>query len=116
MSELQETPSEAEEREREILADAFRFVLSQPSGKRVLFWILERCAIYSDAYTGDNNATNYTLGLQSAGRRIIAQLDQIDPRLYPKLLTDMANLKIEDEAAAKRAAQPETEDDETLDG
>lgn len=112
MNDLAEKLSTDEGQKRELLAIAFRDVLSSPSGKRVMFWILEQCAIYQDAYTGENNATNYTLGLQAAGRRVIAQLDAIDPRLYPKLLTDIADLKLEEKAVADRAANPEKEDDE----
>lgn len=114
MSELEETLSPDEMRERELLDAAFRDVLSRPSGKRLLFWILEQCAIYEDAYKGENNATNFMLGRQSSGRRLIAQMDLIDPRMYPALLADIADLKIEAKAAADRAAQSETEDDETL--
>ena len=100
-----------EERQREELERAWRDVLSSPSGQRVVFWWLEQCSIYQDAFTGDNNATNYELGRQSAGRRAIAQMDAIDPRLYPKLLADMAELRVMDKAAA---AQSEKEDDDEV--
>lgn len=102
----------AQVRERDDLNDAWREVLSSKSGQRVVFWWLEQCAIYADAFTGDNNATNYTLGLQAAGRRAIARMDAIDPRLYPTLLADVAELRAMDKAAAERAADNEGEDDE----
>lgn len=101
--------AEHEAREREELDKAFREVIALSSGKRVLFWILEQCAIYQDAYAGDNNATNYTLGQQAIGRRLIEQMDAIDPRHYPRLLLDIADMK-----AMAAAAKQENDDD--LDG
>lgn len=112
MADLSEQPSAHEEFEREELARAYRDVFATPAGKRVLFDILQECAIYRDPFAGDNNATNYTLGLQAGGRRLISKLDEIDPRLYPRLLLDIADLKAMDKAAADRAAKQEGEDDE----
>lgn len=98
--------------ERDELAKAFREMFALHSGKRVLFWMLEQCAIYRDAYAGDNNATNYTLGLQSGGRKLIAKLDEIDPRIYPTLLLDIATLREMDRSAAQALADKmEPEDD-----
>ena len=93
---------------------AFREVFNLPSGngKRVLFYMLEQSAIYQDAYAGDNNATNYTLGLQSAGRRLIAKLDQIEPEFYPKLLLAIADMKAVERAAAAAKKQGRDEDDD----
>lgn len=89
---------------------AFREVLALASGKRVLFWILEQAAIYRDAFGGTDAATNYTLGLQAGGRRLLQKFDEIDPRLYPRLLLDVADMKAMDIAA--RAAKPESENAE----
>lgn len=110
MTEFTDQPSAEEQFASEELARAYREVFATAAGKRVLFDILEGCAIYQDAFTGDDNATNYTLGKQAGGRRLISTLDAIDPRLYPRLLLDIADLKAMDLAAARRAAQ--TEDDE----
>jgi len=108
MSDFSEQPSAPHDFEREELAKAFREVFSLASGKRVLFWMLEQCSIYQEAYAGEmTNATNYTLGLQGAGRRLIGKLDQIDPTMYPKLLLAIADLKATEQAAAKRAAGSE---------
>ncbi|EJZ17386.1 hypothetical protein [Rhizobium sp. Pop5] len=68
MSELDENLTPAERRERDVLAAAFREVFLLPSGKRVLFWMLEQCAIYREAFAGEAvSATHYALGLQGAG-------------------------------------------------
>jgi len=110
--ELTEALSKREQIERDELNRAFREVFTSAAGKRVLFWLLEQTAIYEEAFTGDDNATNYRLGLQSGGRRLIGKPDQIDPRLYPRLLLDIADLKAMDQAAAEKAAQQELPEDE----
>lgn len=96
--------------EQEELDKAFREVMSLASGKRVMFWVLAQCSVYQDAFASDNtNATNYQLGAQSVGRRLIGKLDSLDPRLYPKLLLEIADMK-----AMAQAAKQENDDD--LDG
>src|SRR5687768_10052702 len=109
MADLNEQLSPIEQFQREELARAYREVFATAAGKRVLFDILEGCAIYQDAFTGDDNATNYTLGKQAGGRRLISKLDEIDPRLYPRLLLEIADLKAMDRAAIAR--KQEGEDD-----
>lgn len=90
------------DREEADLTEAMRDVLSAASGKRVLFWILEQAAIYRDGFSGDNNATNYVLGQQSIGRKIIERMGDVDPRAYPTLLLEVADMK----AMALAAAAP----------
>lgn len=110
---LSESLSPAQIIAREEMSRAFRVTFATEAGKRVLFWMLEQCAIYLDAYTGENNSTNYALGLQSAGRQLIAKLDEIDPQLYPSLLIAMAEIREVDKAAAKSLAEKmEPEDDD----
>ncbi|RJT42002.1 hypothetical protein D3227_04805 [Mesorhizobium waimense] len=111
MSDLSEQLSPQEQSERDELARAFAEVFALAAGKRVLFWMLEQCAIYADPFASENtNATNYSLGLQAAGRKLISKLDEVDPRFYPRLLLEIANLRAMDRAAA--AAKQETEDEE----
>ncbi|MER9628374.1 hypothetical protein [Mesorhizobium sp. M0296] len=108
---LSEQLSPQEQSERDELAKAFRDVVATASGKRVLFWFMEQTSLYPDPFAGENtNATNYSLGLQAASRKLISKLDEIDPRLYPRLLLDVADLKAMDRAAL--AAKQETEDEE----
>lgn len=97
------------EREFNLTRDAFQAVLATADGKRVLFWVLEQAGVYRDAFAGDDAATNYVLGQQSVGRKLIGMMDELDPRTYPKLLLDIADLKAMELAAAKL---DEPEDDE----
>ncbi|TIT90397.1 MAG: hypothetical protein E5W41_00290 [Mesorhizobium sp.] len=111
--ELSEQLSPIEAFEREELAKSFRGVLSSAEGKRVMFWVLEQCAIYADAFAGEStNATNYSLGLQAVGRKLISKFDEVDPRLYPRLLLDVAELKAMDRAVVARATEKDEEDEE----
>lgn len=93
----------------EELNAAFRAVLSTPQGKRVLFWVLEQASVYRDAFAGEDAPTNYTLGQQSIGRRLIGKMDELDARTYPRLLLDIADLKEMDRAVD---ARDEGEDDD----
>lgn len=115
MSELKEQLSPEQEIARAELAKAFRDTMATVEGKRVLYWVLEVCAIYRDGFCGDNNLTNYTLGRQAAGRELIAKLDEVDPRLYPSLLMDMARIREMDRAAARATAQNKQENDDADD-
>jgi len=99
-----------EARDRQNLLDAFKAVLATPQGKRVLFWVLEQAAIYRDAFSGDDAATNYVLGQQSVGRKLIDLMDQIDPRTYPRLLLAIADLKAMQQAA-EDMTKPEDDED-----
>ena len=90
-----------DDREEKDLDEALRALLKTDHGKRVVFWVLEQAAIYRDPFSGDDAATNYGLGSQAIGRRLIQRLDQIDARLYPRLLLDVADLR-EMERAAMR--------------
>lgn len=104
--------SELERIEAEKIEGGFREMFATEAGKRVIYWMLEQCSIYRDAYTGDAASTNYTLGQQSAGRRLIAKLDEIDPRFYPQLLIDIAECRDRDRAAAEAIDKPEDYDDD----
>lgn len=114
MQHFKDQPSGLRSLERDEITTAFREVFATASGKRVLFWMLEQCAVYREAYAGElGNATHYTLGKQGVGRRLIAELDRIDPTLYPRLLLAIADLKATDKAAAaSRAASEEGEEND----
>lgn len=102
----------ADQVQRDALESAFRHVLSDHAGKRVLYWMLEQAAIYDAAYTGEAASTNFLLGRQEVGRRIIGQLDQIDPRFYPQLLLDIAEIRERDRAQAISLSADDDEEDD----
>lgn len=116
MDDLSEQLSVTQQFDRVELEKAFRDVLGLQSGKRVLFWLLEQCAIYRDPDHGElTHATSSTIGEQRVGRKLIAKLDEIDPRSYPKLLLDMAEITAMDRAAADRRAEKQGIEDDDID-
>ena len=111
-NDLDEQLSPEQAYDRDALHASFREVINTVAGKRVLFWMLSQCGVYTDAFAIENNQTNYALGRQSAGRVLIGKLDEIEPRLYPQLLLDVAEIKEVDRAAAKSlTANKENDDD-----
>lgn len=116
MDHFNEQPSHPHTPQRDEITTAFRDVFALDAGKRVLFWMLEQCAVYRDAYSGElTNATHYILGRQGAGRTLIAKLDSIDPTMYPKLLLAIADFKEAEKVAAKRRADSEEGEDYDVD-
>jgi len=112
MTDVTEKLSTVEAFEYDEVSRAYREVMNTPAGKRVLHDILSKCEIYGLAFTGENNATNYRLGMQEAGKRIIGQLDALDVRFYPKLLLDVADMKDIARATVSVASNQGPEDDE----
>lgn len=108
---MTETLTQAEQAERDELAKAYAAVFNTADGKRVLFDVLEMCGMYGVAFTGDNNATNFRLGMQEAGKRIVGRLNEIDARFYPQLLLTIAELR-EINKAAREAANKGSEDND----
>lgn len=111
MSDVKQQLSPAETVERDELHKAARNMLASVEGKRLVYWILQQCAIYRNPFCGEaTNATNYTLGSQKPGRQLIALLDEADPNLYPDLLKSIAVIRAADEATAKALAKAQTDD------
>ena len=91
------------------LEDALSVLLKREEGRRVLFWVLEQAGVYRDAYTGDDAATNYVLGSQAVGRKLIGLMDQVDARLYPRLLLDVADMREMERAAVAQDGEDDAE-------
>lgn len=115
MDDSENQPFEDERRQAEDLAKAYREVLNSAAGKLVIFDILGMCSIYSDAFAGELHAvTAHSLGRQAVGRQVIGKLDDIDPRIYPQLLFDVADLKAMNKAVQERKAATEDDEDEAV--
>lgn len=107
MIDFLDQPNEENDRKHGDLRQSLAALLDNADGRRVLFWVLEQANIYGDAYKGDDAATNYTLGQQSIGRRVLGLMNEISPRAYPTLLLAVAD----DEAMARAAQMKEDPDD-----
>lgn len=112
MGGLSEELSLSQAYERDELHRAFRRLLGTVDGKRVLLFVLAQCALEVDPYTGEDNATNFMLGRQNVARRLIATMDDIDPRLYPQLLLDIAEIREVDRSAVESLTKKQENDDD----
>lgn len=113
MDDLTEQLTPAQAYARDELHRAFRALLKTIDGQRVVYWMLEQCAIYEDPFAGENtNATNFMLGRQNAGRRLIAKLDEIDALNYPRLLSAIADIREIDRTAVKSLSEKKENDDD----
>lgn len=88
-------------KERDDLKDALDRVLKTSDGKRVIFWVLSMAGIYDDPFALDTPIRDYKLGQQSIGRRVLVKLDELDPRIYPRLLLEVADIEGMKRAAAR---------------
>lgn len=111
MQDVREKLSTVEAFELDEINRAFRAVMATNEGKRVIFWMLDQCGINQTPFTGDDNLTNYMLGQQKAGRKLIDKLDELNPRFYPKLLLDVADMKDVARATVNVATQGREDDD-----
>lgn len=87
---LTEQPSKAQALQQDQSVLDLDAVLQTPQGRRALLRILDRCGIYRGGYTGEPEATSFRLGEQNIGLWLIAQIEQVGPTEYPKLLMEAA--------------------------
>jgi hypothetical protein len=115
MAEPQEDMTPEEEARQNDIDDAITALIKTQPGKLLIFYFLELCAIYEDAFIGEmEQATAYVLGRQSIGRRFIERLNSLDARHYPRLLLDVAELE-ETRRAVLRKNKENNEDEEDTD-
>ena len=82
--------SRAQELQRDQIALDLEAVLRLPQGRRVMLRILERCGVYRSAFAAEADVTALRLGEQNIGLWLIAQMEQIGPTEYPRLLLEAA--------------------------
>lgn len=88
----------AEETRQRILRMAFRDVMGTPSGRRVLWSVIDgRCGTFGASYTG-NSETFFREGRRAVGIELMADLQSLVPDLFIKMLSEDATEK----AAAAR--------------
>lgn len=91
---LTEQPSKRQSLSRDQSALDLEAVLQLPQGRRVMLRILERCGIYRNAFSGsEHDTTNLRLGEQNIGLWLVAQIEDVGPTEYPRLLMDAAQHK-----------------------
>ena len=86
-------PSQAQTVKRDQVLLDLEGLLGKPEGRRVVMWFLGLCNIYGVQFTGENEATNFTLGKRDVGIGVILKLNEMSPTTYPQLLLDAARDK-----------------------
>lgn len=95
-SESQLSPAQKVKRDQ-LLLD-LEGLLGRPEGRRVVMWFLGLCKVYGVQFTGEDNATNFTLGKRDVGISVILKLNEVSPTAYPQLLLESARDKGEQKA------------------
>ena len=62
-----------------------REVLKTGPGKNVIWNVLAKCGIYQDSFTG-NSQSYYLEGKRAVGLEILADMEDVDPTAYARLL------------------------------
>lgn len=95
---FREQPLQVQTGKRDQLLLDLEGLLGRPEGRRVVMWFLELCNVYGMQFTGEDNATNFTLGKRDVGIGVILKLNEVSPTAYPQLLLDAARDKGEQKA------------------
>jgi hypothetical protein len=85
------------------LERALTNVMATAEGRTLIWAILSQTKIYDENFAG-NSADIFDKGRRSVGLWLIAQLNETDPTIYPRMLLDVARQGL---AAEKLANQQE---------
>lgn len=77
------------EKEHSVLIANVRELMKTRAGKEFVWWVLGRCGIYDNKFTGNSN-TFMLLGKEAVGLEVLDLITDADPTLYPKLLLEKA--------------------------
>ncbi len=103
--------SRRQRREQQRRRNDYEQVLRTDAGKRVILDILGLCGVYSIAFAGTNReVTEFNLGGQNVGLRIIDRLNDLNRTVYPALLLSQAR-----ELEAKSEETDDNQEDENDD-
>ncbi|RCL00933.1 MAG: hypothetical protein JSC189_001026 [Candidatus Tokpelaia sp. JSC189] len=72
------------------LVSDMKAVLDFAPGRRLLLWLVEVSGVLRSPWTGDVAATQFRLGEQNMGLRLIALMGRVGEEEYPKLLVQAA--------------------------
>ena len=104
---LIEQPSKMQALDRDQAALDLEAVLRIPQGRRVMLRILERCGLYRNAFSGSSHETTaLRLGEQNIGLWLVAQMENVGPAEYPRLLLEASTLR-ENEKEKVNVLDPE---------
>jgi hypothetical protein len=74
---------------------AFRKIMSDPEGRMWMWDLLEMCRIHVTSFSSDSLAMAFQEGMRNVGLILEAQIFQLSPELYLKMLTENGGYKTE---------------------
>lgn len=66
--------------------EALRHLLSQESGKIILWGVLTRCQVFCSSYSTDAAATAFREGRRSIGLELLDSIQKIEPKAFPLMM------------------------------
>lgn len=82
----------AKAREKRVLdrqADDLKTLLEQPAFRRYVWRLIgERCKLLESPGSNNGSVQSANVGRQDVGRELWAEIESIDPRLIPQMMTE----------------------------
>lgn len=78
-------------------------ILKTPAGRTFIWHVLGQTKLYDETFSG-NSADIFEKGKRSIGLWILAQINELDPTAYPRMLLDVAR---QEQRANRLAEQQE---------
>lgn len=99
---LEQTAQKESERE---WRDGLEHTLASYDGRRFLWLFLERCGVYSNAFSSDDRVTSFNCGMANAGQQVLSSLTEHFPEIYLQMIKENADVRrsIRERADAIRA-------------
>ena len=85
------TPAEQKRYEDTRLDESFRHVMSDPKGRHLIWWMMERAKVFSPCFTG-NSTTFYNEGRREIGLEVFERAAK-----HRELFTTMQDEKIKEQ-------------------
>ena len=83
--------SYTKEEEKDLDKEAYRFLIENPHGRRILWKMISQCGVYTRSADNSGSWTYFKEGQRSIGLNLIAEICEADSEGYIKL--QKANLK-----------------------
>lgn len=64
------------------------WVLNSPEGRRFIWKMLEHCSVFASVCSPSGSMTYYHSGKQDVGHWLMAQINEVDPEIYVKLMLE----------------------------
>lgn len=112
---LEQPETEQEKLDKEQFRYDIKHVMSHPSGRRFMMWLIDgKCNLWGGTFTGTSE-TFHLEGRRSVGIDVMQQLQEICPDLYAAMITDKMNEQVE-KALRKKMKEPNEPQGELEDG